>query len=643
MGNCIPTIRLCGDTHKAEKNYSDVQESAHKKGFCPKHTDVCIKKTECWRCVELFKIEMEQKQREVDEKKRIAELRLNVEHSLVSISGTGAPQRTESGKSIEGGRSPETESEVGFFPTKQFNIVILGEVGDGKSAMTQILTSKEHQEKITVSRAFRGVTKSLQRYPVREDILPMAYVFDTPGSGDRDVPLSQLIEHIEKAISGCDVHCVVMTVDTSKGRMSMGATFIATLVEKGFVESFDNVIICGTKADLFADDYSRQEWKQLVAEEIVQCHFGGRCAGICTTSLDMKRRPDNVSLWEASFYTSDISELRSCLERVYRLQKAVIYSAPSTADIIEAGSNILNIDMSSEEKKRMEEEVEKSRAEAVKLKQEYDDKMKEKERLFKEKEKQLQEDVQKKVQAMEQELAKVIDIESLHTFNIDTVEKKAAKVDQMMLLASKTCRSKKSLMLFMEYYDLIKSEIMKPDTFACMAMPGLSDWSVGSDGKACHYLVSYKVKSCAKPTKKDVYIQVTQVPHMVTYWVTIDHTNIGVDLVPGTLGADFALRWKSLNVCPHSLRMRKLDDGQWHVFGTWLYPGTSQEQASKCMIVEPGFYVMAIYCFGIDGEHIYRGRQRVASWTTVDAKPFIVKKPPKWLLANQLTSLNKDI
>merc|ERR1719361_426750 len=82
-----------------------------------------------------------------------------------------------------------------------FNIVIVGEIGDGKTSLVQALCVDAEREHCMVKRAYRGVTKEIRRYRVKPELISNAYVLDSPGTGDkRDSKIS--------CEAGIDIECV---------------------------------------------------------------------------------------------------------------------------------------------------------------------------------------------------------------------------------------------------------------------------------------------------------------------------------------------------------------------------------------------------------------------------------------------------
>eukprot|EP00438_Fugacium_kawagutii_P005503 Skav227047 [mRNA] locus=scaffold72:655397:666083:- [translate_table: standard] len=103
-----------------------------------------------------------------------------------------------------------------------------------------------------------GVTKEIMMYPCLDlDGVPLSLI-DTPGVGDMDCSVIQLISMIEAFLTEGmvpgGIRAVVVTNPVPDGRVKLGAQIVQAVVDKGFVaahgdDKYANIILCGTKVD----------------------------------------------------------------------------------------------------------------------------------------------------------------------------------------------------------------------------------------------------------------------------------------------------------------------------------------------------------------------------------------------------------
>ena len=122
-------------------------------------------------------------------------------------------------------------------------IVVIGDAGTGKST----LINQMFGANATVGRSARGVTKAITCYPCTGDV----EVYDTPGLGDRDVPLNTLVQLLNENFAGKEIDAIVLTYSLLHPRLSLGHQVIAALLPKMVpgMDPFSRVLLVGTHAD----------------------------------------------------------------------------------------------------------------------------------------------------------------------------------------------------------------------------------------------------------------------------------------------------------------------------------------------------------------------------------------------------------
>jgi predicted GTPase len=147
-------------------------------------------------------------------------------------------------------------------------LLIVGEVGDGKSTMINALRDPTRSGEAEAGRSARGVTKQIMSYvglPINGHPVEL---LDTPGVGDKDVTPTKLISMLEARLLP-PIDGVLVTNPISDGRVKLGAQVVATIVDKGFVgeEKWGNVILVGTKDDRAEDDEQRRFFREDIMRE----------------------------------------------------------------------------------------------------------------------------------------------------------------------------------------------------------------------------------------------------------------------------------------------------------------------------------------------------------------------------------------
>lgn len=113
-------------------------------------------------------------------------------------------------------------------------LLIVGEVGDGKSTMINSLRDPARSESADAGRAARGVTKEIKSYVGKPINGHPVELLDTPGVGDKDITPTKLISMLEARLLP-PIDGVLVTNPIPDGRVKLGAQVVSTIVDKGFV------------------------------------------------------------------------------------------------------------------------------------------------------------------------------------------------------------------------------------------------------------------------------------------------------------------------------------------------------------------------------------------------------------------------
>eukprot|EP00438_Fugacium_kawagutii_P005506 Skav227050 [mRNA] locus=scaffold72:707722:710913:- [translate_table: standard] len=140
------------------------------------------------------------------------------------------------------------------------NMLVVGECGDGKSTLIDNLRDKTKSAQPATGKNAKGVTKEIMMYPCPDVGGAPVNLIDTPGVGDWDCTVIQLVSMIEAFLTEGmvpgGIRGVVVTLPVNDARIKLGAQIVQAVVDKGFVaphgdDKYANIILCGTKVGLF--------------------------------------------------------------------------------------------------------------------------------------------------------------------------------------------------------------------------------------------------------------------------------------------------------------------------------------------------------------------------------------------------------
>jgi energy-coupling factor transporter ATP-binding protein EcfA2 len=159
---------------------------------------------------------------------------------------------------------------------RQKTILVIGECGDGKSTLVNRLRgisgSEADADGVGACLAGinkNGITKSLLDYDAPPINGHPVRIIDSPGIGDRDVPIERLVSLLTSRLQEGELHGLIVTTEACNTRIKLGAQVVKALVSGGFVagkEKWQNIIFVGTKADKASEDELDYFQKEVVAD-----------------------------------------------------------------------------------------------------------------------------------------------------------------------------------------------------------------------------------------------------------------------------------------------------------------------------------------------------------------------------------------
>jgi hypothetical protein len=172
----------------------------------------------------------------------------------------------------------------------RLNFLVVGAIGDGKSALIKSLLPDGYEgRKPDNSVSARGVTKDCCSYPIKNS---NSYIVDTPGVGDQDAKLSDVVPMIEEYFMMTDnpkcvggIHAILITCAVGQGRLTLGSKIAGEILKLSVFSNDETarnrVVVVGTKADK-EDEEDREIWRQNVAPHFHDV-LGGNPGHVCLT------------------------------------------------------------------------------------------------------------------------------------------------------------------------------------------------------------------------------------------------------------------------------------------------------------------------------------------------------------------------
>jgi len=262
-----------------------------------------------------------------------------------------------------------------FKLAEPFTVLCVGGAGQGKSSLVQALTEQVWRNGITVKNfSADGVTKEMSPFRMRPEIVPGCFIYDSSGVGDGTVSTEQLLYNIKQVFGERVIHCVIICMAIDAARFTLDAQIICGIVSRGFVKSFDNVILLGTKADTWLvdpdddsdeedsdndneDQYDardKKEWYDNVQEHVIEKMFKKQDANasphVCHSWVNMKKKEWDKK--ENYCVGHDLGCLVEKLQEIYKAGKKALYE--DDGDIDGILSNIgINLNFDAKKKKEI--------------------------------------------------------------------------------------------------------------------------------------------------------------------------------------------------------------------------------------------------------------------------------------------------
>jgi len=214
--------------------------------------------------------------------------------------------------------------------SERYNILVCGSIGDGKSALIKSFLPEGYTGPMPENAvAAGGVTKECRSYPIRG--FDNCYFVDTPGVGDHDAKLSDVIPMIEEYFKagplGNGVHGVVITCAVGQGRLTLGSKIAGEVLKLSVFkydgDARDRVIICGTKRDK-EDPEDQEEWRNQVAPFFAPV-IGGEPGHICLTGCKFTAKGRGKN---------NIGELEKALQQVRTVDEAMAFTKADSTELL---------------------------------------------------------------------------------------------------------------------------------------------------------------------------------------------------------------------------------------------------------------------------------------------------------------------
>jgi len=177
------------------------------------------------------------------------------------------------------------------------NILVIGECGDGKSQLVKFFADRAGVRDGPIpGLAANGQTKDLKKYDVGVIRGRHVTLIDTPGVGDKDIKLGQLIVMIETFLESDHINGVIICSQVARMRITLGGQMVGTVAEKGFQgdDKWKGFIIVGTQKDRC----KKRELENFKNDVVPK--FNGFIHGdidkIAFTALDPDEAPDVAEL-----------------------------------------------------------------------------------------------------------------------------------------------------------------------------------------------------------------------------------------------------------------------------------------------------------------------------------------------------------
>jgi len=232
-----------------------------------------------------------------------------------------------------------------------FRILVVGECGDGKSMFIKAWLKTyggKWTKQLHSGVAAKGVSKEVVPYPFTFGGRP-AIIFDTPGIGDGNIKIPELVALIETALkSGPNksCHAVVICSKMPNNRVGLGAQIVASLIKAGMVEKnknrgvHENIVFVGTQQDLYVCNCRTEAkkkrkiavWDSEIPPDMNRrCGFTGKDSiRVCHSSIIME---DDATINDPDIFI-DIAEPSKALLEIMKAGKSVEYHKPPSKDLL---------------------------------------------------------------------------------------------------------------------------------------------------------------------------------------------------------------------------------------------------------------------------------------------------------------------